>query len=67
MANGCRGICGEPANQVDHIGDCHDHRYENLQALRERHHKHKSAAKGNVSHRPLPNHFRRPERHPETS
>ncbi|MEE2049772.1 hypothetical protein [Nocardiopsis tropica] len=39
---------------------------ENLQALCERHHKRKSAAKGNVSHRPRPSHFRRPERHPET-
>ncbi|MEW1867030.1 HNH endonuclease signature motif containing protein [Streptomyces caelestis] len=49
----CRGIdgqhCGEPANQVDHTGDKHDHRPENLQALCADCHAVKTSRQGNAA------------------
>lgn len=63
----CRGLdgqpCGKPANQVDHIGDRHDHRPENLQALCERCHAIKSSREGNAA-RWAVRETRPPERHP---
>jgi len=60
------GICGKPANQVDHIRDPHDHSDANLQALCETHHRRKSSAEGNAAHRPRPSRLRPPEPHPGT-
>lgn len=36
------GICGQPANQVDHINDPHDHSDDNLQSLCAWHHRKKT-------------------------
>lgn len=58
------GICGQPANQVDHVGDPHDHRDANLQALCEKHHRRKSSQQGNAAHRRRPSRHRPPEPHP---
>ena len=44
----CRA-CGQPATDVDHIGDKHDHRSENLQALCDWCHKMKTSRQGNHS------------------
>ncbi|RRQ79390.1 HNH endonuclease [Streptomyces griseofuscus] len=56
-------VCGRPANQVDHIGDKHDHRIEMLQALCARCHAQKSSAQGNAA-RWTVRMRRPPERHP---
>ncbi|PRX95586.1 HNH endonuclease [Allonocardiopsis opalescens] len=55
--------CGAHANQVDHIGDRHDHRPENLQALCRWHHARKSSAEGAAARR-NPTTRRPPEAHP---
>ncbi|MFJ5105168.1 HNH endonuclease [Streptomyces sp. NPDC088554] len=56
-------VCGRPANQVDHIGDRANHRYENLQALCADCHALKSSQQGNAAR--WANRARRPpERHP---
>ena len=44
----CR-VCGAPATDVDHIGNKHDHRPINLQALCDWCHKRKTSAQGNQS------------------
>jgi 5-methylcytosine-specific restriction protein A len=41
--------CGRPATDVDHIGDKHDHRLKNLQALCDWCHKRKTSEQGNRS------------------
>ncbi|MDX2528043.1 HNH endonuclease [Streptomyces europaeiscabiei] len=41
--------CGDHATDVDHIGDKHDHRPDNLQALCGWCHKRKTSAQGNQS------------------
>lgn len=41
--------CGRPATDVDHIGDKHDHRPANLQALCGWCHKRKTSEQGNRS------------------
>jgi 5-methylcytosine-specific restriction endonuclease McrA len=56
-------VCGRPANQVDHIGDKHDHRIEMLQALCADCHAVKSSAQGNDA-RWAVRMQRPPERHP---
>lgn len=57
--------CGAPANQVDHVGDRHDHRPENLQALCDWCHKRKTSLQGNRSpNRTTVREARGPERHP---
>lgn len=58
------GICGKPANQVDHRAGKDDHRDENLQALCETHHLRKSSAEGQAAHKPRPSRNRAPEPHP---
>ncbi|MEU6614472.1 HNH endonuclease [Streptomyces parvus] len=58
-----RVVCGHHANQVDHIGDRHDHRLENLQALCAHHHGIKSSREGNAA-RWHERAQRPPERHP---
>ncbi|MGW2708682.1 HNH endonuclease [Streptomyces sp. NPDC001356] len=56
-------VCGRTANQVDHIGDRHDHRPEMLQALCEDCHNHKSSRQGNAARWAV--RMQRPtERHP---
>ncbi|MFF3190542.1 HNH endonuclease [Streptomyces misionensis] len=56
-------VCGRRANQVDHIGDKHDHRIEMLQALCEDCHNRKSSRQGNEARWAVK--MRRPaERHP---
>jgi 5-methylcytosine-specific restriction protein A len=57
-------LCGEPANQVDHIvhGDNHD--YDNLQSLCRWHHARKSSSEGHAARRPRPTQYREPEPHP---
>ncbi|MGW4028237.1 HNH endonuclease [Streptomyces sp. NPDC004838] len=55
--------CGHAANQVDHIGDKHDHRPENLQALCEHHHAIKTSRQGNAA-RWAETARRPPEKHP---
>lgn len=57
------GICGRPATDVDHIGDRHDHRPQNLQAACEWHHDRKSSAQGNAARRRWSSR-RPPEPHP---
>lgn len=56
-------VCARWANQVDHIGDKHDHRIEMLQALCEDCHNRKSSRQGNDA-RWAERTTRRPERHP---
>ncbi|MFF7171107.1 HNH endonuclease [Streptomyces pseudovenezuelae] len=56
-------VCGRPANQVDHIGDKHDHRIEMLQALCADCHNAKSSRQGNDA-RWAERMRRPPERHP---
>lgn len=60
------GLCGAHANQVDHIGDAHDHSDDNLQALCGHHHGRKSALEGNTARtrQGRVSSLRRPERHP---
>jgi 5-methylcytosine-specific restriction protein A len=41
--------CGRPATDVDHIGDKHDHRPDNLQALCGWCHRRKTSQQGNQS------------------
>jgi 5-methylcytosine-specific restriction protein A len=55
--------CVQAATDVDHIGDKHDHRDENLRALCDWHHKKRSSAQGNAARVRIPER-RRPERHP---
>ena len=55
--------CTYRASDVDHIGDKHDHRDENLRALCDWHHKKRSSAQGNAARRRIPER-RRPEKHP---
>lgn len=56
-------VCGRRANQVDHIGDRHDHRPEMLQALCADCHASKSSRQGNDARWAV--RMRRPaERHP---
>jgi 5-methylcytosine-specific restriction endonuclease McrA len=56
-------VCGRRANQVDHIGDRHDHRPEMLQALCAECHAKKSSRQGNDA-RWAVRRQRPPERHP---
>lgn len=59
-------ICGQPANQVDHVINGDDHRMINLRSLCEPHHALKSSAEGNHA-RWHSNPRRRPEEpHPGT-
>lgn len=44
-------LCGEPANEVDHIRNNDDHSPANLWALCERHHKDKTAREAAQGHR----------------
>lgn len=55
--------CTYKATDIDHIGDKHDHRDENLRALCGWHHKKRTAQQGNAARRRIPE-KRRPERHP---
>jgi len=48
-------VCGERANQCDHIVRGEDHWLENLQALCERHHRTKTAREGNAAKTPRKN------------
>lgn len=60
-----RGICGSPANQVDHIGDRHDHSDDNLQALCAWHHRKKTEQESADARRKIAAKGRLPvERHP---
>ena len=61
LADGRR--CTERATDVDHIGNRHDHRPANLQALCGWHHGRKSSSEGNRAQRRYSNR-RPPERHP---
>lgn len=56
-------VCGRTANQVDHIGDRHDHRPEMLQALCADCHAIKSSRQGNAA-RWAERQQRPKERHP---
>ncbi len=56
--------CCQPANQVDHIGDRHDHDPANLQALCSRHHALKTSQQGLEALRARPKQERARERHP---
>ncbi|MFE0039427.1 HNH endonuclease [Streptomyces sp. NPDC059015] len=57
--------CGRLATDVDHIGDKHDHRLENLQALCSRCHMRKTSRQGNLSpNRVKVTEARDMERHP---
>lgn len=57
--------CGRPATDVDHVGDKHDHRLENLQALCGWCHSRKSSMQGNLSpNRAKVTESRQRERHP---
>jgi hypothetical protein len=47
VVNGVR--CMRHATDVDHIGNKHDHRLGNLQALCVPHHRHKTALQGNAA------------------
>lgn len=57
-------LCGEPANQVDHIEHGDDHSLDNLQALCRWHHARKSSAEGAAARRPRASRSRAPEAHP---
>jgi 5-methylcytosine-specific restriction endonuclease McrA len=57
--------CGRPATDVDHIGDKHDHRPANLQALCGWCHRRKTSRQGNQSpNRQRVTEARPGERHP---
>lgn len=62
------GLCGQPANQVDHIEPGDDHSASNLQALCEWHHGKKSGGEGGRASAALKRanalRFRRTEGHP---
>lgn len=59
------GICGAPANQVDHIDDPTDHSIYNLRALCEPHHAQRSSQQGNAARwAPQRRERRPPEPHP---
>lgn len=62
--NGAR--CIEQATDVDHIGDRHDHRDQNLASLCGWHHLRKSSAEGNAARRarPRPSERHETEAHP---
>jgi 5-methylcytosine-specific restriction protein A len=57
-------VCGEPANQVDHIVPGDDHDLDNLQSLCRWHHARKSSAEGHAARRPRESRFRVGEQHP---
>lgn len=58
-------LCGEPANQCDHMVRGDDHSLANLQALCEWHHRRKTAQEGGrASARARVPREREPERHP---
>lgn len=61
MPNG--GICGAWANQVDHIGDRHDHSMANLRSLCKWHHAKRTSAQGNAARKRV-SQQRPPEKHP---
>lgn len=56
--------CIEPATDVDHLGDKHDHRLENLAAKCGWHHRKKTSAQGNAARQRQPPLRRPPEPHP---
>lgn len=57
--------CGNAATDVDHIGDKHDHKPVNLQALCDWCHRQKTSRQGNLSpNRVKTNEARNAERHP---
>lgn len=56
-------VCNAPANQVDHVGDPHNHDPANLRALCKWHHDRRSGRQGAAARRTPP--LNRPrERHP---
>lgn len=57
-------LCGEAANQVDHIIPGNDHKPTNLQSLCRWHHARKSSAEGNAARRPRPTRVGPGETHP---
>lgn len=57
-------VCGEHANQVDHIVPGPDHSLDNLQALCRWHHARKSSREGAAARKPRASRRREPERHP---
>lgn len=57
-------MCGDPANQVDHIVPGDDHDDSNLQALCRWHHARKSSAEGLAARKPRLTQRRPPEPHP---
>lgn len=56
--------CCQPANQVDHINDRHNHDEANLQSLCEHHHAIKTSQQGLAALRARPRQERAAERHP---
>ena len=57
-------MCGEPANQVDHIEPGDDHSLDNLQSLCRWHHARKSSAEGAAARGPRPTQKREPRPNP---
>lgn len=61
-------VCGDIANEVDHIKAGDDHSDQNLQAICRWHHKKKSSSEGNAALRAkrkkISKSFRRTEEHP---
>ncbi len=57
-------LCGQPANQCDHIVAGDNHELDNLQALCRWHHARKSSQEGNAAHPRRPSQRRPPEKHP---
>jgi 5-methylcytosine-specific restriction endonuclease McrA len=57
-------MCGDPANQVDHIIAGTNDDYDNLQSLCRWHHARKSSAEGAAARKPRPRQRREPEAHP---
>jgi len=57
-------LCGDPANQVDHIEPGDDHSLENLQSLCRWHHARKSSPEGHAVRKPRLSRVREPEAHP---
>ena len=55
--------CQQPARDVDHVGDRHDHRPESLRSLCGWHHDRRSSAQGNAARR-RPSNRRPVEEHP---
>lgn len=56
-------ICGQYADQVDHIGSHDYHGYDNLRALCRWHHARRTSAQGNAARRRLTQRHK-PEPHP---